>query len=93
MAMTTMLMAVVGLTTPTVNGTKTYPAGIGIATLAFSFAFFYKPSWGATTWIYTAEIFPMHVRAPAVGMSVQMQGVANIIFQQFFPIFFANEGL
>ncbi|OBT93220.1 hypothetical protein VE01_08834 [Pseudogymnoascus verrucosus] len=93
MAMTTMLMAVVGLTTPNVDGTKTYPVGVGIATLAFLFAFFYKPSWGATTWIYTAEIFPTHVRAPAVGMSVQMQGVANTIFQQFFPIFYANEGL
>ncbi|KAJ8111661.1 hypothetical protein OPT61_g5802 [Boeremia exigua] len=93
MAICTMLIAVVGLATPTVNGSKTYSVGIAIAFLAFLFIFFYKPSWGATTWIYTSEVFPMHVRAQAVGMSVQMQGVANTIFQQFFPTFYANCGL
>jgi hypothetical protein len=93
MAICTMLIAVVGLTTPDVNGTKTYGVGVGIATLAFAFAFFFKPSWGAVVWIYTSEIFPMHVRAQGTGMSIQMQGVANTIFQQFFPIFFKNEGL
>jgi hypothetical protein len=35
----------------------------------------------------------MNVRAQAVGMSSQMQNVANMIFQQFFPIFLDNEGL
>ncbi|KAK4103160.1 general substrate transporter [Parathielavia hyrcaniae] len=93
MAVCTMLIAVVGLTTPDINGAKTYGVGVGIATLAFAFAFFFKPSWGAVVWIYTAEIFPMHVRAQGTGMSIQMQNVANTIFQQFFPIFFRNEGL
>jgi hypothetical protein len=49
-------------------------------------------SWGATTWIYTSEIFSMNVRAQAVGMSSQMQNVANAIFQQFFPTFLAHKG-
>jgi sugar porter (SP) family MFS transporter len=93
MALCTMCIAVVGLTTPDVNGTKSRPVGIAITFLAFLFIFFYKPSWGATVWIYTAEIFPLHVRGQAVGMSVQMQGVANTIFQQFFPTFYANCGL
>ncbi|PSN70779.1 general substrate transporter [Corynespora cassiicola Philippines] len=93
MATSTMLIAVVGLTTPDVNGTKSYGVGVAIAALAFLFIFFYKPSWGATVWIYTSEVFPMHVRAQAVGMCVQMQGVANTIFQQFFPTFYANCGL
>ncbi|KAH8883535.1 general substrate transporter [Thozetella sp. PMI_491] len=93
MAFCTMLIAVVGLTTPDVNGGKTYPVGIAIAFLAFLFIFFYKPSWGATVWIYTSEVFPLHVRAQAVGMSVQMQGIANTIFQQFFPTFYNNCGL
>ncbi|KAB8217943.1 general substrate transporter [Aspergillus novoparasiticus] len=44
-------------------------------------------------WIYTAEVFPMNVRVQAVGMCSQMQGVANTIFQQFFPIFYEKEGL
>ncbi|CAK7236989.1 hypothetical protein SBRCBS47491_009824 [Sporothrix bragantina] len=93
MALCTLLIAVVGLETPTVNGTKSHPVGIAIAFLAFLFIFFYKPSWGATTWIYTAEVFPLNVRAQACGMATQMQGIANIIFQQFFPTFYANCGL
>ncbi|CRK22455.1 hypothetical protein BN1723_002894 [Verticillium longisporum] len=48
---------------------------------------------GATTWIYTSEVFSMNVRAQAVGMCSQMQNVANTIFQQFFPTFLKNEGL
>lgn len=87
-----MLIGAVGIAT-NVSVTKNYGAGVGIAFLAFLFAFFFKPSWGATVWIYTAEIFPTTVRATAVGMSIQMQGVSNTIFQQFFPIFYANEGL
>ncbi|KAL0941966.1 Quinate permease 6 [Colletotrichum truncatum] len=92
MAMCTMLIPVVGLTTPGTQE-KSQPVGIAITFLAFLFAFFYKPTWGATTWTYTSEVFPLNVRGPAVGMSVQMQGVANTIFQQFFPIFYQNEGL
>lgn len=88
------ITAMVGLETPnTPQGAKTQPVGIAIVFLMFLFIFFYKPSWGATVWIYTAEVFPMNVRAQAVGMSSQMQGVANTIFQQFFPIFYKNEGL
>lgn len=51
-----------------------------------------KPSWGATVWIYTAEIFSMNVRAQAVGMCSQTQNVVNSIVQQFFPIFLKNCG-
>ena len=51
-----------------------------------------KPSWGATVWIFTAEIFSMNVRAQAVGMCSQSQNVVNSIVQQFFPLFLKNEG-
>jgi MFS family permease len=30
-----------------------------------------KPSWGATVWIWTSEVFSMNVRAQAVGMASQ----------------------
>ncbi|KAL2826758.1 general substrate transporter [Aspergillus pseudoustus] len=94
MAVCMLITALVGLETPnTPEGAKTEPVGIAIVFLMFLFAFFYKPSWGATVWIYTAEVFPMNVRAQAVGMCSQMQGVANTIFQQFFPKFYENEGL
>ncbi|KFY28521.1 hypothetical protein V493_02883 [Pseudogymnoascus sp. VKM F-4281 (FW-2241)] len=72
--------------------TKTEPVGIAITFLLFLFIFFYKPSWGATTWIWTAEVFSMNVRAQAVGMASQTQNVANSVFQQFFPVFLQNCG-
>ncbi|CAI7566717.1 unnamed protein product [Penicillium discolor] len=74
------------------NGSKSEPVGISIVFLMFLFIFFYKPSWGATVWIWTSEIFSMNVRAQAVGMASQTQNVANAIVQQFFPIFLDNEG-
>ncbi|CAG8284106.1 unnamed protein product [Penicillium salamii] len=74
------------------NGAKSEPVGISIVFLLFLFIFFYKPSWGATVWIWTSEIFSMNVRAQAVGMASQTQNVANAIVQQFFPLFLDNEG-
>ncbi|RSL96064.1 hypothetical protein CDV31_013623 [Fusarium ambrosium] len=89
-----LIVAVVGLETPTFEGNvKSESVGIAIVFLFFLFAFFYKPSWGATVWMWTAEVFSMNIRAQAVGMCSQMQNVANTIFQQFFPTFFRREGL
>jgi hypothetical protein len=89
-----LIIPIVGTATPNMaNGAKERPVGIAMTFLFFLFAFFYKPSWGATTWIWTTEIFSVNVRAQAVGMCSQMQNVANTIFQQFFPTFLANEQL
>lgn len=88
-----LIVAVVGLATPDVGGAKSQPVGIAIVFMLFLFIFFYKPSWGAATWIWTSEVFSMNVRAQAVGMCSQMQNVANTVFQQFFPTFFTNTGL
>ncbi|RWA07753.1 hypothetical protein EKO27_g7347 [Xylaria grammica] len=98
MAACMLIVPIVGLKTPDViapdgSATKTQPVGIAIVFLLFLFIFFYKPSWGATVWMWTSEVFSMNVRAQAVGMCSQMQNVANTVFQQFFPIFLANEGL
>ncbi|KUI63106.1 putative quinate permease [Cytospora mali] len=92
MSLCTLLVAVVGLTTPGTTS-KSEPVGISIVFLLFFFIFFYKPSWGATVWIWTSEIFSMNVRAQAVGMCSQTQNVAQAIFNQFFPIFLARQGL
>jgi len=74
------------------DGVKTKPVGIAIVFLFFLFSFFYKPSWGATTWIWTSEVFSMNVRAQAVGMASQTQNIANIVCQQFFPTFLNHKG-
>ncbi|EAW07664.1 putative MFS sugar transporter [Aspergillus clavatus NRRL 1] len=86
------IVAAVETETPSPNGVKTEPVGISIVFLLFLFIFFYKPSWGATVWIWTSEVFSMNVRAQAVGMASQTQNIANAIVQQFFPIFLKNCG-
>lgn len=101
MAVCMLCFASVGVGTPnryyTSGGkqvlTKDQPVGIALTFLLFFFIFFYKPTWGATTWIWTAEIFSMNVRAQAVGMCSQTQNVANLVFQQFFPQFLAAASL
>jgi len=82
------IVAAVETETPVLaDGSKSHSVGISIVFLLFLFIFFYKPSWGATVWIWTSEIFSMNVRAQAVGMASQTQNVSNAIFQQFFPTF------
>lgn len=88
-----LIVPIVGQVTPDIDGAKSEPVGISVVFLLFLFIFFYKPSWGATTWIWTSEVFSVNIRAQAIGMCSQMQNVANTIFQQFFPTFFKNEGL
>ncbi|CAP92154.1 hypothetical protein E8E15_004817 [Penicillium rubens] len=93
MGLCMIIVAAVETETPQLpNGAKSEPVGISIVFLMFLFIFFYKPSWGATVWIWTSEIFSMNVRAQAVGMASQTQNIANAIVQQFFPIFLENEG-
>ncbi|KAJ5852531.1 uncharacterized protein N7529_011916 [Penicillium soppii] len=93
MGLCMIIVSAVETETPSLaSGAKTEPVGISIVFLLFLFIFFYKPSWGATVWIWTSEIFSMNVRAQAVGMASQTQNVANAIVQQFFPIFLDNEG-
>lgn len=88
-----LIVATVETQTPTLeDGAKSYSVGIAIVFLMFLFIFFYKPSWGAVTWIWSSEIFSMNVRAQGVGMAGQTQNIANAIVQQFFPLFLDNCG-
>lgn len=93
MACCMLIVATVETQTPNLaNGSKSYSVGIAIVFLLFLFIFFYKPSWGAVTWIWSSEIFSMNVRAQGVGMAGQTQNIANAIVQQFFPLFLDNCG-
>jgi hypothetical protein len=88
MAICMLIVATVETQTPNLpGGAKSHPVAISIVFLLFLFIFFYKPSWGATVWIWTSEVFSMNVRAQAVGMSTQTQNIANLIVNQFFPTF------
>lgn len=74
--------AVVTETPNLADGSKEKSVGIATVFLMFLFAFFYKPSWGATVWIWTSEVFSMNVRAQAVAMSTQSQSVSNTILRK-----------
>ncbi|KAF3760344.1 general substrate transporter [Cryphonectria parasitica EP155] len=93
MACCMLIVATVETQTPTTaDGGKSHSVGVAIVFLLFLFIFFYKPSWGAVTWIWTSEIFSLNVRAQGVGMAGQTQNIANAIVQQFFPTFLNNCG-
>ncbi|KAI9739155.1 MAG: hypothetical protein M1834_007368 [Cirrosporium novae-zelandiae] len=92
MGMCMVIAATVETQTPTHDGAKTESVGIAIVFLLFLFIFFYKPSWGAVTWIWSSEIFSMNVRAQGVGMAGQTQNITNAIVQQFFPLFLQKCG-
>ena len=68
------------------------PSSIAVAFCFFLFALFYKPTWGATVWVYTSEIFSTNVRAHAVAMASQFQNVTQAVVNQFFPLFLAKCG-
>lgn len=93
-AIALLLVAIVGLTTPVLDaeGHRPYSVGVGIAALMFVFILFYKPSWGATVWVYTSDIFSTNVRTHAIGIASQSQNVIATILNQFFPIFLAKCG-
>ncbi|KAI8141344.1 sugar transporter [Fennellomyces sp. T-0311] len=75
-----------------VTHTKALGVGVALVLVMFLFTFFYKPAWGATVWIYTAEIFPMSVRATAVSVCTNTQNVSNLIMAQAFPPMFTAMG-
>ncbi|PSR71955.1 hypothetical protein PHLCEN_2v12165 [Hermanssonia centrifuga] len=86
-------VSLVGTLTPTTSdGGKSTSVSIAIVFLLFLFIVFYKPSWGATVWVYSSEIFSMQTRAAGVAMASQTQNVANAILQQAFPVFLNNDG-
>ncbi|KAL2784673.1 general substrate transporter [Aspergillus keveii] len=93
MSMCMFIVAAVVTETPDLaDGAKSKPVGIATVFLMFLFALFYKPSWGATVWIWTSEIFSMNIRAQAIGMATQSQPISNTILQQIFPIFLDKKG-
>ncbi|OBT58164.1 hypothetical protein VE04_01281 [Pseudogymnoascus sp. 24MN13] len=88
-----LVVAILVTNTPDLGeGMKAQPVAIGTVFIMFLFGFFFKPSWGATVWVWTSEIFSMNVRSQAVAMSTQAQNVANAVLLQLFPLFLANEG-
>ena len=73
-------VSLVGTLTPTTpDGGKSMSVSIAIVFLLFLFIVFYKPSWGATVWVYSSEIFSMQTRAAGVAMASQV-GATRLVF-------------
>jgi hypothetical protein len=93
MCLSLLVVAILGMKVPeNEDGTRPYGMGVAVAAMFFLFIFFYKPSWGATVWVYTSEIFSTNVRAHGVAIGAQSQSIASTILNQFFPNFLANCG-
>jgi MFS family permease len=93
MALSLLVVAIIGMKAPVnAEGLRLHSVGIAVAAMFFLFNFFYKPSWGATVWIYTSEIFSTDVRAHGVAVGAQTQSVVSTILNQFFPTFLASCG-
>ncbi|RLN87870.1 hypothetical protein BBJ28_00016216 [Nothophytophthora sp. Chile5] len=51
------------------------------------FVFSYAVSWGALTWIYPSEIFPLNVRASAVSLSTAANWVGGALMTEVVKLF------
>lgn len=93
MGATLLVVSILGLNvTENADGSRPYGMGVAVAAMFYLFNFFYKPSWGATVWVYTSEIFSTDVRAHGVAIGAQSQSLASTILNQFFPEFLDKCG-
>lgn len=63
--------------------------GFGVFFL-FLFVTFYGSSLDATSYVYTAEIFPTHIRAQGMGISIFSQFSSTLVYTQVAPTAFAD---
>jgi len=69
-----------------------HSAGSAIAASAFFFVINFSYSWGPTTWVYCAEIFPLKVRGPCVGLTTMAEWIGVFIINQMTPILLGAMG-
>lgn len=65
--------------------------GFGVFFL-FLFVTFYGSSLDATSYVYCAEIFPTHIRASGMGISIFSQFSTTLVYTQVAPTAFASIG-
>jgi len=97
MLVASVLMAVLGtiFTTDDVGGRlviSSNMAGVVIVVCIFLFVFSFAYSWGPTTWVYCAEIFPMKVRGECVGLTTMAEWSGVFLVNQFTPMLLSAIG-
>mmetsp|Transcript_73957 Transcript_73957/g.178899 ORF Transcript_73957/g.178899 Transcript_73957/m.178899 type:complete len:512 (-) Transcript_73957:210-1745(-) len=90
MLLPNVLMAVLGVIfTRQVDGLvimSSRVAGGFIAGAVFFFTLNFTYSWGPTTWVYCAEIFPLKVRGRCVGLTTMAEWTGVFLVNQFTPM-------
>lgn len=79
------IYAIVGFTAVNPDGSPTYSGGIALTVFACFFVFGYASSWGPGAWILTGELFPTHVRAKCISLSVSSNWIWNFLVGYFSP--------
>jgi SP family sugar:H+ symporter-like MFS transporter len=77
------------------HGKVTLPPGYSLAALigANAFVVFFGASWGPVVWVLLAEMFPNHIRAPALAVAAAAQWIANFLVSTSFPVLVQRVGL
>lgn len=68
-------------------------APIWVVIIAFGLYAFFSGGPGILQWLYPNELFPTHVRASAVGISISISRIGTIISTYGTPIFLENFGV
>lgn len=68
-------------------------APIVVVVIAFGLYAFFSGGPGILQWLYPNELFPTHVRASAVGVSISISRIGTIIATYGTPIFLAEFGV
>mmetsp|Transcript_43537 Transcript_43537/g.110840 ORF Transcript_43537/g.110840 Transcript_43537/m.110840 type:complete len:510 (+) Transcript_43537:104-1633(+) len=67
-------------------------AGSAIVACIFFFCINFAYSWGPTTWVYCAEIFPLKVRGYCVGLTTMAEWAGAFIINQLTPTMLSSMG-
>merc|ERR1712084_54717 len=67
-------------------------AGMCIVVAIFLFSAAFAYSWGPVTWVYCAEIFPLKVRGPCVGLTTMSEWAGVFVVNQSTPMLLQSMG-
>ena len=83
---TTLSLGVLAITSlSTTEPTGVGPVGIITLICLGSYIFFFQGSWGSIVWVMLGEIFPLGIRATAMGVATVLLWGANFVVSLTFP--------
>ncbi|RSL94836.1 hypothetical protein CEP52_012401 [Fusarium oligoseptatum] len=73
-----------------VNSVDTLPFQIASIVFLFVFNIVFAFGWLGMTWLYSAEITPLHTRAPANALATSCNWICNFLVVMITPVAFEN---